>query len=701
MVPVYNSPDDVALCIESLLRHTDPAHTILVIDDASPDAHAVDAVRAIEASVPNPVVLYRRDDNRGFVGTCNEAFELCAGRDVVLVNSDVIVGAEWLTRLAAAAATSNTVATVSTLTNHGTILSLPVRNEQGPMPEGLTVDEAARRVAAAAKCTRPVIPTGIGHCILVTRAAIDAVGGFDPIFAPGYGEEVDFCQRAACRGFINIVADDVFVYHKGGSSFGLSPAKLAMQAAHEQIVNDRYPNYAASVQWACNSNRSALAVALATARRALVGVRVAVDGLCLGEQLMGTQRFVIETASALAEQDGVAEVHLFVPMEVPDYVVRATADHARLHVHPVKGHLEHDDYYDVAVRPYQVDHIIQLQWMRNLADVSVVTQLDLIAYHNPAYFGSPEAWQAYRDVTEFTFDTVDGVAFISQHSLGEAVREGLLGAHHQRGVTYCGLDHRSVTDVATRPAGVPVRDGFLLVLGANYLHKNRTFAMEVFGALRARGYTGQLVLAGANPPYGNTDDGEAAWLRANPALGGEVIRLGSTSEAVKEWLLTHAGLVLYPTLSEGFGMVPFEAAHAGVPVLTTRQGALAEVLPAGLATAPTLIPADSVDLADRLLHDAAFRSQQVQLLADHATTYSWAGSAQQLVALVGRTLASPAGRRSFGAPQQRMVHKSRTVDGAVRIVRASPLLHRILIGEGTRRQRALRRTANWARRRFK
>jgi GT2 family glycosyltransferase/glycosyltransferase involved in cell wall biosynthesis len=702
VVPIYNSPDDVRLCVESLLRHTSTDTALLLIDDASPDPTTLDSVFALEHSLDHRVVVFRHLENTGFVGSCNDAFRVCAGRDVVLVNSDLIVSAEWLTRLVAAARTSNTVATVSTLTNHGTILSVPRRNEPGPMPDGLTPDEAARRVAAAAKLTRPVIPTGIGHCLYVTRAAIDVVGDFDLAFAPGYGEEVDFCQRAAARGFINIVADDVFTYHKGGSSFGVSPAKLQLQADHEAIINRRYPLYASSVQWASTSNRSALATALAVARRALVGTRVAVDGLCLGEQLMGTQRFVVETAVALSNQDDVAETHLFVPLDVPDYVTRATADHPRLHVHPIDGYELVDDHYDVVVRPYQVDHIVQLQWMRAIADASVVTQLDLIAYHNPAYFGTPVAWQRYRDVTEFAFDTVDGVAFISNHSLDEATREGLLSSHQQSAITYCGVDHRSGLLAGVQPAGAPqLQPGFVLSLGANYLHKHRVFTLELWGLLRERGFQGQLALVGARPPNGNTTAAEDAWLAAHPVLAPHVVRLDSVGEAEKAWLQDHAALLMYPTLSEGFGMVPFEAAQAGVPVLTTRQGALDEVLPVELATTVSLVPEHNVELAERLLHDQSFRDEQVALLVAACERFTWEASAVALVDLVHRTLESPAGRRSFSAPSNLWVHQSRVVDRTVSVLRDRPRLHRILIGDDTRRQRTLRRGANWARRRFK
>ena len=699
MVPVHNSPDDVRRCIESLLEHTPTWAPILVIDDASPDRTAVDAVRQRAPDAAHRVVLFHHEVNAGFVGSCNDAFAICEARDVVLVNSDVAVGPEWLERITAAARSSNTVATVSTLTNHGTILSVPLRNRPGPMPAGLDVAEAARRVAAAAACTRPVIPTGVGHCLYVTRAALDVLGGFDPVFAPGYGEEVDFCLRAAEHGFLNVLADDVFVFHQGGSSFGTSPAKLQLQADHEAIVNRRHPRYEANRQQVEAATGTAFSDALARARRALTGIGVVVDGFCLGPQLMGTQRFVVETACALADDPGVAQVDLFTPLEVPQYVLAAVQGRPRLRLRPSAAYELVDDRYDVALRPFQVDHPVQLQWMRQLADVVVVTQLDLIAYHNPAYFGTDETWQRYRDITAATFDVVDGVAFISGHSRDEAVREGLLRRQHHAAVTHCGIDHRSGVAEPRRPAG-GMRSGFVLVLGASYLHKNRMFAVELWAALRARGFAGQLALVGPEPDHGSSNASEAAWCAANPLLAAEVVAMPAVDEDEKAWLLANAALVVYPTLSEGFGMVPFEAALAGVPVLSTRQGALHEVLPADLATLSSLLPQHAVPLAERLLTDSEFRAQQVQVLADAARGFTWQASAASLVDLLHRSLAEPAGRRVDGLPPAPAATRSRLVDAAVGAVRSQQWLHRLLVGEGTRRQASLRRAANWMRRKL-
>ena len=172
------------------------------------------------------------------------------------------------------------------------------------------------------------------------------------------------------------------------------------------------------------------------------------------------------------------------------------------------------------------------------------------------------------------------------------------------------------------------------------------------------------------------------------------MRLPSIAEAGKAWLLEHAGLLLYPTVSEGFGMVPFEAAHAGTPSLTTRQGALDEVLPDNLACLEDLVPEHGVELAERLLHDVTFSAQQVGVLRAAADRYTWADSVVALVELVERSLDRPSGRRSFGVPDSLRSQGGTMLDIAAAAVRRLPGLQRLLIGEGTRRQRLLRNVVN-------
>ena len=243
VVPVYRGLTDVQSCLESVLRHGASMTTrsaLLVIDDASPEADVrdyLDKFASLPAAMPIDVV--RNDVNRGFVATVNAGFAAAPG-DVVVLNSDTIVTAGWLDRLSAAAAEPD-VATVTPLTNFGSICTLPraVVDAFALDTDAPRIDECAEFVAEHSLTARPEVISGVGFCMYVTRAALDACGHFDEeTFGLGYGEEVDFCLRAGRAGFRHLVEDSTYVYHRGGGSFG-ERREAAMRRA-SALLHGRY-----------------------------------------------------------------------------------------------------------------------------------------------------------------------------------------------------------------------------------------------------------------------------------------------------------------------------------------------------------------------------------------------------------------------------------------------------------------------------
>src|SRR5262249_38069013 len=60
-------------------------------------------------------------------------------------------------------------------------------------------------------------------------------------FGRGYGEENDFCMRAAARGWRHLAAANVFVWHWGGRSFGAEPRQRLAQAM--RTLRRPHPDY--------------------------------------------------------------------------------------------------------------------------------------------------------------------------------------------------------------------------------------------------------------------------------------------------------------------------------------------------------------------------------------------------------------------------------------------------------------------------
>jgi hypothetical protein len=76
----------------------------------------------------------------------------------------------------------------------------------------------------------------------IRRTCLDEVGLFDAErFGRGYGEENDFCRRAAARGWHNLLAADVFVFHEGGVSFSAERAALQDHAMKQLL--EAHPDY--------------------------------------------------------------------------------------------------------------------------------------------------------------------------------------------------------------------------------------------------------------------------------------------------------------------------------------------------------------------------------------------------------------------------------------------------------------------------
>ena len=246
IVPVYRGLDDTTRCLESVLRHAEGQSTpfeLLVLDDASPEPPVrryLDDFAARPSSVPT--TLLRNDENLGFVKTANRGMRRATG-DVVILNADTAVTPMWLDRLASVAALPD-VATVTPLTSHGSICTMPsaVSEAFGLFDANPRIDECAEFVAAHSLRLLPEVITGVGFCMYITRTTLDACGLFDEeTFGRGYGEEVDFCLRATRLGFRHLVDDSTFVYHRGGGSFGEEQAEGLQRGS--RILDERYPYF--------------------------------------------------------------------------------------------------------------------------------------------------------------------------------------------------------------------------------------------------------------------------------------------------------------------------------------------------------------------------------------------------------------------------------------------------------------------------
>ena len=242
VLPVYGNLPLVQGCLASALATTgsQPFH-LTVINDASPDP-AVWQWLSAQAKLHPHITVLQNARNLGFVETVNLGMRLAGRRDVILLNSDTEVANDWLDRMRAAAYSAARVGTVTPFSNNATICSYPAFCVDNPLPEGFGTPDVDRLCASVNRGAAVEIPTAVGFCMYIRRACLDQVGDFDAAsFGQGYGEENDFCLRAATLGWRHLHALDVFVFHEGGASF--QDARHALQARALATIRRLHPGY--------------------------------------------------------------------------------------------------------------------------------------------------------------------------------------------------------------------------------------------------------------------------------------------------------------------------------------------------------------------------------------------------------------------------------------------------------------------------
>jgi hypothetical protein len=136
---------------------------------------------------------------------------------------------------------------------------------------------------------------------------------------------------------------------------------------------------------------------------------------------------------------------------------------------------------------------------------------------------------------------------------------------------------------------------------------------------------------------GSSSPDEAQMLALKPRMAGAVLEFAAVSEAEKAWLFRRARLALYPTVHEGFGLVPFESADYGVPCLWAPGTALSEVLPDPAAAIVPWNAAETADAAHRLMRDETARQRNLEAIRRSAVGLTWDATAAHLVELYRQT----------------------------------------------------------------
>jgi len=226
IILAHNALEYTRKCVESIQAHTEIAHEIIFVDNAS-----TDGTRGYLAKLSREhdhYLLVVNRENVGFAAGNNQGLAIAQGDYLLLLNNDVVVAPGWLECLVDCAENNPDIGIVGPVSNHvaGPQLIEVVAYDTASL-EGLEQFAAKRALANKGQIKR--LPRVVGFCMLVKRAVVDQIGGLDERYGMGNFEDDDFSLRAVLAGYGSCIAKDCFIHHFGNRTF--KSAKLDYEAS--------------------------------------------------------------------------------------------------------------------------------------------------------------------------------------------------------------------------------------------------------------------------------------------------------------------------------------------------------------------------------------------------------------------------------------------------------------------------------------
>ncbi len=222
-------------CLQSLRMTEYTNFKTVLVDNASSD----DSVELVRGQFPEVEIIVN-SENLGFSEGNNVAIRKALAEDadyVVLLNPDTKVTPRWLSELIAIGEKEKDVGilgavqltydseefntwTKTALSHHLDELSLSSTKSHEENTKAETGDSSLLRDASCDFVgNRDWVPVEWveGACFAIKRKVIEQVGLLDPIYFAFY-EEIDFCRRAAFRGYKTALVPRSRIHHfRGGS----------------------------------------------------------------------------------------------------------------------------------------------------------------------------------------------------------------------------------------------------------------------------------------------------------------------------------------------------------------------------------------------------------------------------------------------------------------------------------------------------
>jgi len=220
VIVTYNSKAEIGPCLDAALA---TGAEVVVVDNGSQDSTLAEVARRGVRVLANAA-------NRGFAAAVNQGFRSLDSEYVLLLNPDaVILGG--LDRMRRACDLPGAAGAGGCLIDAGGAPQIGFMVRNFPTPAALILEALVLnriwennpvnrhyRAVALDYSAQTAIEQPAGAFLMVRRAVWREVGGFDEGYYPLWFEDVDFCRRAAARGYVFFYTPEAVARHAGGHS---------------------------------------------------------------------------------------------------------------------------------------------------------------------------------------------------------------------------------------------------------------------------------------------------------------------------------------------------------------------------------------------------------------------------------------------------------------------------------------------------
>lgn len=235
IIPVYNAPEYVEMCVFALFNNTkkESLGTVYLLDDNSNEI-THNLLDNLAKKYGKKIKLIHNKENVGFIKNVNNGFAMSKEKYVLLLNTDCFIAKNTIEKLMDHMEKNSKIGLICPICSNAANLTLSMY----PGFSYMMMDQLLERKFKGENFDACTV---VGNCLMISKDCISKVGYLDEIYGMGYGDETDYQFKAMEKGFEAKVAIDTYVFHKAEMSFNTTNKKRSERLEkNRKIFFDRW-----------------------------------------------------------------------------------------------------------------------------------------------------------------------------------------------------------------------------------------------------------------------------------------------------------------------------------------------------------------------------------------------------------------------------------------------------------------------------